>query len=213
MKLGKMKLAMLALVALAFVACGKNKDDGGSSVSGGTAISGNYTLGPSGLPTGQGNVSHTTGAYVTWPDANQFSQAVRDLIGADTAVVVNPSGTVNNSTGVSLYGEVSVNSSNGAVMPNNLNGGSQSRIQIVIRGSNITNSDPVSLTIANPSGGASNGSARLTFQDALGTVTIQGTYNASTFNGSVSFVNTAGNRKSGTLGNFSISTCAFFVCQ
>lgn len=214
MKQANVKFGIAAAVVLSLIACGKNKGDSNVSVSGTPVVQGTYTAGPSGLPTGQAGVSKSTGAKVTSSlDVTSFTDQVKGLLGADPSVNLNNIGTVNNQNGVDLFGEVSVNATNGAIMPAGWNGAS-SRIQLVITDSKVAEGQkPISIIMAQGSGGASNGSARLTFSDSYGQITIQGTYNATTFTGTVGYSNTSGNRRSGTIGNFSIPTCAFFVCQ
>jgi hypothetical protein len=214
MKLGKIKLSLMVLSLLAVVACNKNKGDDNVSVSGAGGVTGQYVQGASGLPTGQGNQSHELTAKVTAADATQFTEQVKSLLGASPNFNVNSVGTVSNTTGVDIKGTVGINPQTGAFLATTILG--QSKLVLIINDSYSTSgqAQPITINLFNvTTGGASGGKASLTFSDEMGSITVQGTYNASTFQGSVSFTNTQGNRRSGTLGQFTIPTCNFFVCQ
>jgi hypothetical protein len=76
---------------------------------------------------------------------------------------------------------------------------------------------PIPVYLTNASGEVSGNYAHLHFEDALGWVELEGQFDQSTFQGTISYDNkthvSGGTPAAGVLGNFSIPTCQFFVCQ
>jgi hypothetical protein len=200
------KTVALLFAVVAFSACAKKKDD--------YEVRGNRTqqAGPSLLPTGQGSLAGRQSAQVTLPNQAQLDDAVKILVSA----TFSPE-SLGNVRSIEMRGQVTVDPRTGAVQNSNSN------ISLVIVDSLVgTVADgrevqPIQINLGNATGVAANYNANLTFADQYGTISINGTYNLNTFQGTVTFANTQGNgfngRKSGTLGQFSIPTCAFFVCQ
>ncbi len=210
MKIAQLKsLFVLLSIASLMMACGKKSDDGASVNGRNTRV---MQPGPSNLPTGQGSSAGQMGAYINASSPAQMDEAVKIL--ASATLDPNSIGAVRS---VEIRGQVGIDPRTGAVV------GSNSRLWLSIQDSNVgTLVDgqeilPINIDIGGATGSAVNYTANLTFRDNYGTITITGTYNNQTFNGTVSFVNTAGNgfngKKSGTLGQFSMATCSFFVCQ
>lgn len=200
---------VLALSVLTVMACGKKKSDDSATVNAGRDTRA-QTSGPSLLPSGQGSQAGSYQAAVT---STSLDEAAKIL--ASATISPDAIGTVQS---VLLQGQVSVNPQTGAILP------ASSRIWLTIKDSYVGQTaddgqviEPISIDVAGTSGTAVNYQANLTFTDQYGTITITGTYNTSTFQGTISFSNTAGSgyngKKSGTLGQFSIPTCSFFVCQ
>lgn len=211
MKTRIFKTTLLAACVLTFaVACGKSKNSG-TGVNAGRDVR-VATPGPSNLPTNQGSLAGTQGAMVTQPNQAQMDEAAKILVSA--TIAPESVGTIRS---IELKGQVRVDRNTGAI------NASGSRIWLTITDSFVgTDVDgqqvqPIQISVAGSQGLAANYQANLTFADQYGTITIQGTFNMNTFQGTVSFNNTQGagfnGKRSGTLGQFQIPTCAFFVCQ
>ena len=202
-----MAMGAVALVLTA-VACGKKSSDNNSNVSSAQGLNGNIAAGNSNLPN---QMYSRQAAYIGSDNADQFNTDAKAL--AATSVDPKYVGTVNNLSGVLIQGDVYIDRATG-----NMIGIGSTAIQIDIRDSYVVEqgADPISIFIRGTQGRAAGGQASLQFADNYGTITINGTYNASTFTGTVSYQNTTGSyngRSSGTLGRFTVPTCGFFHCQ
>lgn len=58
-----------------------------------------------------------------------------------------------------------------------------------------------------------NGQATLTFQDEIGTITLQGTVQGQYFSGTILYNQAETGGDTRTLGQFNVPTCGFFVCN
>jgi hypothetical protein len=112
----------------------------------------------------------------------------------------------------------------GRVVTRGASGGYQidpsSQIMIVVKDyfQNQTNVQPIAWYLSNASGQISGNTAIIRFQDALGYVELQGSFDQNYFEGDFLYDN---NRRydgstpgaAGAIGHFVIPTCQFFVCQ
>ena len=210
MKHSKVFLALAGLSLILTVACGQKKDDSPAGVSGaGGAV--NVEAGAPGFPMMPYNRQMVN---ITGTDQNQFNQAAKTLALADPSLHAADIGTIN---GVTLQGDVVVDQNNGNVIIGNQTD-TFSNIQILITDSWVGSPSsqggtiqPISVFVRAKSGRAAKGNVSLVFGDNLGDVIVNGTYNSTTFQGTVSFRNANG--ASGTLGKFSVNTCSFFRCM
>lgn len=214
------KSVVVTLSVVLMVACGKKKDDS-AEVNGGRDA--RVASGPSNLPTNQNMVAGQQGATVNQPNQQALDEAAKILV----SVTVDPQtvGTIQN---VTLQGRVRVDRQTGAVLSDGSNINNTSAIRLTIHDSLVGTSSgqgqiqPILVELgggingATAQGTAANYNANLQFSDKYGTITITGRYDSNTFQGTVAFANNGGGfngKTSGTLGTFSIQTCAFFVCQ
>jgi hypothetical protein len=204
MKKSYIKLLVLAFAVAMTAACGKKGSDGASVTARDARV------------TGAGLVPQGVGAPGTVATI-QFSAAQQATITENARILVSATmdpqalGDVNS---VEVSGNIGVQA-NGQIS-------NDSAFQIVIRDQYVgTTSDgsviePVVIRVSNATGTAYNGQVNANFTDSYGTITLTGQWqNGGSFSGTVSFRNTRGtyNGKSqGSLGSFSISTCAFFRC-
>lgn len=209
MKMAFIKIGLLVLAISTGIACGKNKKNDSTPVSGSGVA--NRTVGPSNLPVGQSQMAGTQSAVVvgTGMTQAQYDETIKVFL--STNHQPQSIGTVNPQNGVQIIGKVAVNNTNGAAMGN-------SGVRLIIADSETVagRAEPFVVTINTVQGGASNGSIQLEFRDEYGSITVNGTYDASQIRAKVTFANTTGGyngRKDGTLGDFVIPTCAFLVCQ
>jgi hypothetical protein len=211
MKHSKMiQYGVLVLALAGLVACGKKGADGASVNAGRDQ----RALGSPNLPTGQGGTVGSQSALINFStgQAAQMKETVQ--------VLVSPTldaGSVGDINEVRVAGNVGVQSS-GQVLQDSV-------VELVIRDSFTGTAEdgsviePIVIRIRGGTGTAVGYNANLQFTDEYGTVTVKGTYNATTFNGTVEFQNRKSvtlngkNLSGGTLGSFSIPTCAFFRCM
>lgn len=203
------KIGILAFALSTAVACGKNKKDEG------VPVSGERVVGPTNLPLGNGTLAGTQSARVvgTGMTQAQFDENVKILLSAPPGSKPEEVGSVDLQQGIQIAGKVGLNHSNGTAIST---GSPALKLLIADSYTRSGQAEPFSITLSTVSGGASNGVVNLVFSDNYGTITINGTYDASNIRAKVTFANTQGsylNRTSGTLGDFVIQTCAFFICQ
>jgi hypothetical protein len=212
MKHSILKTGLLVLALATVVACGKKGADGASV----NTARDQRAVGPANLPTGQGGTAGTQSANIT------FNESQKDLMREAVQVLVSPT---MNADAVGDIRSISVSGNIG--IQGNQQLATDSSLQLVITDSYVGQTEdgatiePIVIRlrgtgVAQLSGTNGMGSANVSMTDEYGTITVNGTYNAQTFTGTVSFVNkTVGfnNKSQGTLGQFSISTCAFFRCM
>ncbi len=205
-----LKFGMLALALMTIVACGKKGSDGASVNAGRDQ----RVQGSPNLPTGQGGTAGSQTALINFnaTQALQMKETVQVLVSPTLEAA-----SVGDIQEVRISGNIGVQS-NGQVL-------NTSGLELVIRDSYTGTTDdgsviePITIRIQGASGTAINYQANLVFTDEYGTITVTGTYNAQTFNGTVNFQNRKSvqlngkNLSGGTLGSFSIPTCAFFRCM
>jgi hypothetical protein len=214
MKHSIIKVGILAVALATMVACGKKGADGASV----NTARDQRAAGPSLLPTGQGGTAGTQSAPIVMIES--MKAQTRDAVQVLVSPTMDPQ-AVGDIISIMVKGMVGIQS-NGVFTPD-------SGLELIITDSYVGTTqdgatiDPITIRLRGNVAGTINfpQSANVSFTDEYGTITISGTFanasqqNPGTFTGRVDFQNkTAVNGKSGgTLGQFSIPTCAFFRCQ
>ncbi len=203
----KILMTILLALGLGLTACNNNKKDDGGQAPVAAAPGTRSTPDPgllSGSPTcGTGNVSIQNG------------QALKDFL--EGFYDSNLLGNVDLSSGVVIWARTFIRRSDGLAVPDF--NGAKSFIEISINDSLVNNGQVktkikfrVPLSVDN--GGQSsaiNNRATIYYKDEFSTITLDApNYNVDQAQGTISFLNNK-TQKSGTLGTFSIRTCALFV--
>lgn len=201
-------ISFLAFAMVFVQACGKKKDSSSTRVSGVPGVRGSDTAFP--------NQQH----------GGQYKPVGGSDIDRMSKVFLSPSidpqyiGTISSGR-VEIRGSIRVQQ-DGRVITQG------SGIQLKFSDSFVGQIDPgtnqeiqpIETSFISLSGGTVyNGQVNLQFSDASGIIQIQGTWNQSALNGTITFQNnsvqpwTPGGLTGGTLGTFSTETCNFIVCQ
>lgn len=217
MKTSVFRLSTLALTLFLVAACGQKKSDDAVRVGAGATIaSGPYAPGAPNLPAA-GNVIPGAQAQVTPVAGMAITDTVKILMSPSF-----PAEDIGTVSSVTLSTDISVDRTNGAVIPSPNQG-----ILITIVDSKVgtpsgTNPgqlvQPMTIRMApTPGGGGmSAGNVNLIFRDETGEIRISGTYDQALVRGTISFTNNqAGyqNQNSGTLGTFQVPVCSFVRCN
>ncbi len=216
MKTNCIRLAILTVSLLAIVACGKKSSEEPLRVGAGTNPG--FVPGPSNLPVNQNmmpgqpiQVMPTAGAAIT--------DAVKILMSPTI-----PANEIGNVTSIELKGDVSIDRTNGTLIPGNMQGAQG--IQLTIVDSNVgqqpSSTSPTGLVVpmvvrvTPTSGGMANGKVDLSFRDATGEIRISGTYDNMNLTAEVTFVNSQPgylNQTSGSLGRIQAPICSLVRCN
>lgn len=204
MKAYSKNLSSIVVVVLALssmVACNKNDSSGDAS----RLRSGNQGALP--VANGQGYYQKQSGSIV---NSNMTIEARNFLVNGQ--LTAESIGVVDGNSGVTFEGIVRFDNSN-RVVP------SQSYITIKVIDDQALSGkvQPITVTVFNAqttgsvTPGASYSTAQIRFQDSYGTIDLSGYFDRSSFTGDVRYTNSV-TGVSGTLGQFRIPTCGFFVC-
>ncbi len=206
----------LVFSTLLLAACQNNNNSKSASILGGPRFSTSGVTGVSGSLTGQ--------IYIT--DASQqtgFQQAVQGFLSTD--VPTEYVGTVSgNGSGIRFGGRVSV--TNGSIRTYDgtnavIHSSSTMTIQVIDQAAQSRQTPPLpAVQFRQAQGQLMGNQAQITFGDAHGSITFAGVLNttANTFEGYVSYDNNirwdgSSPGSAGSLGNFSVPLCSFFVCH
>jgi len=208
MKHSVIKIGFLALALATVVACGKKGADGASV----NTARDQRATGPSILPTGQGSTAGSQSANIIFNESQKL--AMRETI----QVLVSPT---MDATAVGEIQSIEVTANVPFLSTGQVAG--DTAFQMIIRDTYVGQTEdgatiePIIIRIrGGGTGTVMNGQANLSFADEYGVITVKGTYNQTTFTGVVEFANkTVGfnNKRTGTIGQFSIPSCAFFRCN
>jgi hypothetical protein len=226
MKTRSLYILFLVICALGFTACAKKGNK--------TPILSGARNDRTNGDDNQASNYNTPSSNTTWGDvisdnydSATFEAQFKALMGATIPAeyIGTISGQEGDSTGVRFWGVVTLQS--GRLNPNGGSYGNlstSSKLRIVIWDSFAGQTDSSGKTIPEypifmpklASGSINGKSADLTFSDSYGSIRLNGTFDSSTFEGTMSFTNSrqadgsAG--ASGTLGHFRVDTCGFFQC-
>jgi hypothetical protein len=210
------KKGLLAIASLALISCAQDK--------GGVAMASSYQ-GARGQNAGLSSAANsipTTGVFYTdAANQNAYQAAVGGLVSTDLpeSSLGYVSARWENGTGVAFGGRIVP--ANGGVFSTNNWGqqtvASSSQILIIVKHANEAQVGQPRLYFNRASGVVSQTSATIQFSDDYGSVTLQGNFVSTRFQGSISFDNAVkydGTRPgaAGTLGAFDIATCDLFKC-
>lgn len=199
-----MKLVLVAVtVGLMLMGCNNRKDEGSPVVVRGDARGGGNQGGQ--MQPGTNTFGSQNVVLTSTQSQSGYQQTVVNFLASSG---IDPS-VVGNITSVEVSGQVRTDMNTAQMIP------TQSFIKITIRDNLMVDGqqmEPISFTIAGKQGYAQNNTTDLLFEDRFGTIRVQGQYNGSNFQGTVSF--TGYNPQSqGILGTFTVSTCGFFICN
>jgi hypothetical protein len=179
--------------------------------------------------TGTGTVQSAVGNYQisgritsssTYQD--QFQEAVRSFLSASIGsnYIGYVSATGANNTGVYFGGKVALQSGplRGTNQQSAITGNSPIMVAVYDYFPGVSTGGPIAVAFANSEGTVSGNYARLRFFDDYGSVTMEGQFDGNTFTGAFKYetkdiYNGTDQTLWGTMGDFQIPTCQFFVCQ
>ncbi len=213
MKHSIIKVGILAVALATMVACGKKGADGASV----NTARDQRAAGPANLPTGQGGTAGTQSAPIVLIET--MKAQTKDAVQVLVSPTMDPQ-AVGDIVSIMVTGNVGIQANNVFT--------ADSALQLVITDSYVGHTedgatiDPITIRLRGNAAGTINfpQQATVSFTDEYGTITISGTFanasaqNPGTFTGRVDFQNktVVNNKSGGTLGQFTIPTCAFFRC-